>query len=194
MKLQMKLFLHLKVQLKVHQKVHKGWDPSCSCGDMVNILIMLTPRSGVVTVSSSWSPTPALTSCWNWWRQATPTVNLGTGTGKKCQPFFAGSSWKIEEGMTRMASRWLNMMGNNQLCPVNQVLVGSTVDLYCQDYWKKPKKDSWDDDKWVTRRYSSVSGFLRYDGILTALCQPNLKFSVPYDISRYMNDLTRNRG
>ena len=51
-----------------------------------------------------------------------------------------------------------------------EVMVGATVDLYCNDYWKKPKKDSWDDDK--------------KDGILTALCQPNLKFSVPYDISR----------
>ena len=49
-------------------------------------------------------------------------------------------------------------------------MVGATVDLYCNDYWKKPKLDSWDSDK--------------KDGILTALCQPNLKFSVPYDTSR----------
>ena len=28
-------------------------------------------------------------------------------------------------------------------------MVGATVDLYCEDYWKKPKKDTWDDDKSV---------------------------------------------
>ena len=28
-----------------------------------------------------------------------------------------------------------------------QVMVGATVDLYCEDYWKKPKKDTWDEDK-----------------------------------------------
>jgi len=58
-----------------------------------------------------------------------------------------------------------------------EVLVGSTVDLYCEDYWKKPKKDTWDDDK--------------TDGIVTALCQPNLKFSVPYDISSWGSCLAK---
>ena len=31
----------------------------------------------------------------------------------------------------------------------------------------------------------------RYDGIVTALCQPNLKFSVPYDISSWGSCLAK---
>jgi hypothetical protein len=62
-------------------------------------------------------------------------------------------------------------------------MVGATVDLYCEDYWKKPKKDSWDDNKSVALTKYRIQ-ICRDDGIVTALCQPNGKFSVPYDISR----------
>jgi len=58
-----------------------------------------------------------------------------------------------------------------------EVMVGATVDLYCGDYWKKPKKDSWDDNS--------------TDGILTALCQPNMKFQLPYDISSWGSCLAK---
>ena len=73
--------------------------------------------------------------------------------------------------------------------------MGSTVDLYCEDYWKKPKKDTWDDDKYnLMPLFLTMCNLLilsRTDGIVTALCQPNLKFSVPYDISSWGSCLAK---
>ena len=73
--------------------------------------------------------------------------------------------------------------------------MGSTVDLYCEDYWKKPKKDTWDDDKYnLMTLFLTMCNLLilsRTDGIVTALCQPNLKFSVPYDISSWGSCLAK---
>ena len=60
-----------------------------------------------------------------------------------------------------------------------QLQIGATVELFCSDYWKKPKKDSWDDDK--------------LDGLLTATCLYNRKFNLPYDISSWGSCLAKER-
>ena len=70
---------------------------------------------------------------------------------------------------------WKTVLGKNR--DVNEVTVGTTVDLYCTDYITKPKRDVWDDDK--------------ADGTLTILCMPNLQFDIPYDTSSWGSCLAK---
>ena len=70
---------------------------------------------------------------------------------------------------------WKEVLGKNK--DVNEVTVGTSVDLYCTDYIKKPKRDVWDDDK--------------KDGTLTIICMPNLQFNIPYDTSSWGSCLAK---
>ena len=38
---------------------------------------------------------------------------------------------------------WKEVLGKNK--DVNEVVVGTSVDLYCSDYIMKPKRDVWDE-------------------------------------------------
>ena len=74
--------------------------------------------------------------CWSWWRLGMRTASL------LCR-------WPIREGKPMTASRFYDKSEkprHNSMLGF-QVMVGATVDLYCEDYWKKPKKDTWDDDR-----------------------------------------------
>ena len=71
--------------------------------------------------------------------------------------------------------KWKEVLGKNK--DVNEVTVGSSVDLYCTDYIMKPKRDVWDDD--------------RKDGTLTIICMPHLQFNIPYDTSSWGSCLAK---
>ena len=70
---------------------------------------------------------------------------------------------------------WKEVLGKNK--DVNEVTVGTSVDLYCSDYIMKPKRDIWDEDK--------------VDGTLTIICMPNLLFDIPYDPSSWCSCLAK---
>ena len=73
-------------------------------------------------------------------------------------------------------NEWVNATGG-KIKDAYEVSVGTTVDLYCADYVKKPKRDIWDTDK--------------NDGTLTAMCMPNLEFSMPYDTTSWGSCLAK---